>query len=90
MLEDLAIVVDEDLPAEAVVNLMRKVGKDLLVDVRLFDVYRGHQIAEGRKSLAYALVYQSKDRTLTDKEITKLRNQILDQLQEELGAVLRE
>ncbi|MCH7586769.1 MAG: phenylalanine--tRNA ligase subunit beta [Chloroflexi bacterium] len=90
VLEDLAIVVDEDLPAEAVVNLMRKVGKDLLVDVRLFDVYRGHQIAEGRKSLAYALVYQSKDRTLTDKEITKLRNQILDQLQEELGAVLRE
>ena len=90
VLEDLAIVVAETVPAQALVNVMRKVGKDLLVDVRLFDVYRGQQIAEGRKSLAYALVYQAADRTLTDEEVAQLRNQILDQLHEELGAVLRE
>ena len=90
VLEDLAITVDETVPAEALVDVMRKVGKDLLVDVRLFDVYRGEQIAKGRKSMAYALVYQAEDRTLTDEEVAMLRHQMLDQLNEELGAVLRD
>jgi phenylalanyl-tRNA synthetase beta chain len=69
---------------------MRKVGGDLLMDVRLFDLYQGEQVQSGKKSLAYALVYQAPDRTLTDEEVASVRNRILELLESELGAKLRE
>ena len=61
-----------------------------MVDVRLFDLYQGEQIKQGKKSLAYALTYQAMDRTLTDSEVAKVRSKIIDQLGNELGARLRE
>jgi phenylalanyl-tRNA synthetase beta chain len=67
-----------------------KAGGKLLVDVQLFDIYRGEQIKPELKSLAYALMYQAPDRTLTDKEVAKLRTRILKQLDVNLGAKLRE
>lgn len=88
--EDLAIVVEEDVSAQRVEDLMRKVGGDLLMDVRLFDLYQGEQVQSGKKSLAYALVYQAPDRTLTDEEVASVRNRILELLESELGAKLRE
>ncbi len=69
--------------------IIREVGGAMLHDVRLFDVYRGAQIPEGKKSLAYALTYQALNRTLTDKEVNKLRARIQRRLQKELGAELR-
>lgn len=90
VLEDLAIVVEEDVSAQSVEDLMRKAGGDLLTDVRLFDLYQGEQVQSGNKSLAYALVYQAPDRTLTDEEVASIRNRILEQLKSELGAKLRE
>jgi phenylalanyl-tRNA synthetase beta chain len=64
-------------------------GGKLLVDVRLFDVYRGGQIGVGRKSLAYALTFQAEDRTLTDKDVAKVQDRIVRRLERELGAKLR-
>jgi phenylalanyl-tRNA synthetase beta chain len=61
----------------------------MLVEVRLFDVYRGEQIEAGKKSLAYSLAYQAPDRTLTDKEAAKIRGRIIRRLEQELGAQLR-
>lgn len=90
VLEDLAIVVDETVSAKVVEDLIRKAGGRLLVDVRLFDLYQGEQIKQGKKSLAYALTYQAMDRTLTDSEVAKVRSKIIDQLGNELGARLRE
>jgi phenylalanyl-tRNA synthetase beta chain len=87
--EDLAIVVDEQAPAEQVQALIEQAGGAMLRDVRLFDVYRGEQIGAGKKSLAYALIYQADDRTLTAEEAGQIRNRIIRRLEQELGATLR-
>ena len=87
--EDLAVVVDEDAPAVRVRDLIAQTGKSLVRSVVLFDVYRGEQVGTGKKSLAYRLTYQADDRTLTDKEVAKLRGKIVRRLERELGATLR-
>ncbi|MFL7795069.1 MAG: phenylalanine--tRNA ligase subunit beta [Anaerolineae bacterium] len=87
--EDLAVVVDESTPEVKVRDLIAQTGSPLLRSVMLFDVYRGEQIGSGRKSLAYRLVYQADDRTLTDKEAANLRNKIVRRLERELDATLR-
>ena len=87
--EDLALLVDDAVPAAQVADLIRQSGGKLLTDVRLFDVYRGGQVPAGKKSLAYALTYQAADRTLTDEDTKKLRGKIVARLERELGAVLR-
>lgn len=89
VLEDIAIIVEENLPAEQVEALIRQTGGKLLASVRLFDVFRSEQIGEGKKSLAYAMVYQKMDGTLTDKEATQIRTRIIQRLERELGARLR-
>ena len=89
VLEDIALIVDEDIPAAEVEFLIRQTGGDTLTGIRLFDIYRGEQIGEGKKSLAYSLTYQSAERTLTDKEVAKLRNKIVRRLEKELGVNLR-
>jgi phenylalanyl-tRNA synthetase beta chain len=89
VLEDLAFVVGEEVPAGEVETQLRAAGGPLLSQVRLFDVFRGEQIGEGRKSLAYSLVYQARDRTLTDEEIAELRSAIVARLENALGAKLR-
>lgn len=89
VLEDLALVVDEELPASQVAELIRQTGGALLSDVRLFDVYRGEKLGAGKKSLAYSLTYQSAERTLTDSDVAKLRAKIVRRLEEVLGARLR-
>ncbi len=89
MHEDIALIVEESIPASKVEALIRQTGGALLSGVRLFDVYRGDQIGEDKKSLAYALTYQAPDRTLTDKEATQLRGKIIKRLEYEIGARLR-
>jgi phenylalanyl-tRNA synthetase beta chain len=89
VLEDIAVIVDEDLPAQRVVDVIRQGGGKLLKDVRLFDIYRGDQIGAGKKSLAYSLTYLAEDRTLTDSEATKVRQRIIRRLEDELGVKLR-
>jgi phenylalanyl-tRNA synthetase beta chain len=87
-LRDIAVVVDEGLPNEAVVAEIRAAGGDLLAGVRLFDVYRGESIPVGKKSLAYALTYQA-DRTLKDTEIDKTHKQVENRLVHVLKASIR-
>ncbi|MGD2026382.1 MAG: phenylalanine--tRNA ligase subunit beta [Anaerolineales bacterium] len=90
VLEDIALIVDEDVPAGKVAFLIDQTGGKTVTDVRLFDVYRGEQLGEGKKSLAYSLTYQEEDRTLTDDEVARLRNKIVKRLERELGAQLRD
>jgi phenylalanyl-tRNA synthetase beta chain len=70
---DLAFEVDDATPAGAVLETLRDAGGDLLVDLQLFDVYRGSGIAGGARSLAFRLRFQAPDRTLTDGEIADAR-----------------
>jgi phenylalanyl-tRNA synthetase beta chain len=87
--EDIAVVVDQATPAAQAETTIWKAGGELLREVRLFDLYRGEQIGAGRKSLAYRLVYQADDRTLTDDDAAKIRGKIVKALERELNAMLR-
>ena len=87
--EDLAIVVDRDVPASRVRDLIEQAGKPMLREVALFDLYEGAQAGEGKKSLAYSLTYQADDRTLGAEDAAKIRAQIIRRLERELGAKLR-
>jgi phenylalanyl-tRNA synthetase beta chain len=89
VLEDLAFIVDDELPAERVEAELRRAGGELLADVRLFDHYQGAPIPSGRKSLAYGLTYQAGDRTLTDAEVRQVRDRLIAHLEASLGARLR-
>lgn len=89
MLEDIALVVDDALPAAKLEAEIRAGGGELLRQARLFDVYRGENLPAGKKSLAYALTFQAADRSLTDKEVTKVRAKIVGRVEKLLGASLR-
>jgi len=89
VLEDLAVVVDEDVTAAVVEEVIRKGGGEYLAKVQLFDIFRGKQVGEGKKSLAFSLTYIAPDHTLTDKEVLKLRKKIIFLLGSELNAELR-
>ncbi len=87
--QDIAVSVPEDVPAGDLVAAARDAAGGELREVSVFDVYRGDQIAPGRKSVALALAYQSADRTLTEEDASRLRNAIVDTLVERFGAQLR-
>ena len=86
--EDIAVIVDESVPAAVVEALIRQTGGKTITDVRLFDVYRDEKIGAGKKSLAYSLTYQA-EKTLTDAEAAAIRNKIVKRLEREVGAKLR-
>jgi phenylalanyl-tRNA synthetase beta chain len=86
---DIALVVNEELPAEKVADVIRRAGAPEVRSATLFDVYRGQQIPEGKKSLAYALELRSGDRTLTDADAGRVEKRILGALRERTGAELR-
>ena len=88
-LRDIAVVVDEKVPADDLDAEIRAGGGDLLRQVRVFDLYRGDSIPPGTKSLAYALSYQADDRTLTDKEVDRAHRKIEDRLKHKLKAQIR-
>lgn len=89
VVQDLALVVDDDLPAETLRDEIRRAGQDLLADVTVFDLYRGPQVPEGKKSIAFSLCFQAGDRTLTEEEASRRRDGILKAVGEKLGATLR-
>ncbi len=86
---DLAIVVGKDVLSDMPIELIYTTGGELVESVRLFDVYEGEQVPEGKKSLAYTIVYHSAAETLTDKAVNALHKQVVEHLHQELGAELR-
>lgn len=87
--EDVALVVDRDVPAADVDAALREGGGDLLESVRLFDVYVGDQAGPGKKSLAYALRFRAPDRTLTEQEVAGFRDAAVAEAARRTGAVQR-
>jgi phenylalanyl-tRNA synthetase beta chain len=85
--QDLAIIVADDVPAARALELIR--SSPLVRSVSVFDVYTGPPVPPGRKSLAFAISFQSSDRTLTDAEVSRQRERIVERLRRELGAELR-
>jgi len=89
VLQDLAFVVDEDVPAAALLAAIRAAGGDLLREVKVFDEYRGPQLGERKRSLAFRLAFGSPERTLADEDVTPVRAAIADAVEKQFGGVLR-
>ena len=85
--EDLAIIVDEEVPAGRAMSVIE--SSNLVRSVSIFDVYTGLPVPKGRKSLAFSISFQSGDRTLTDEDVAEERKRIVERLGRELGATLR-
>lgn len=86
---DLALLLDASIAFDAVEACARKAGGRLLRDVRLFDVYEGRNLPEGKKSYAVAFTIQDPENTLKDKQIDGVMDKIIKSLQQQLGASLR-
>ena len=86
---DISMVVDKDVTVGTLENAIEKKGGKLLENCTLFDIYEGEQVGEGKKSVAFSLVFRAKDRTLADTEVNELMDKILTELKS-LGAVLRQ
>ncbi|MDX1345953.1 MAG: phenylalanine--tRNA ligase subunit beta, partial [Sedimenticolaceae bacterium] len=87
---DLAIVVDREISFSRVKQVIREASPETVRDIRLFDVYEGQNIESHRKSLALSLILQEKSKTLEDQEVQQISDRVLDALNTELGAMLRE
>jgi phenylalanyl-tRNA synthetase beta chain len=87
--QDLALVVDEKVTAQAVADAVREGAGELLEDIALFDVYTGPQVADGHKSLAFALRFRAADRTLTEDEASAARDAAVACAAQRVGAALR-
>jgi phenylalanyl-tRNA synthetase beta chain len=86
---DLAVVVPDSVPAAEIGRVIETGADPCLRRVTLFDVYQGEQVGRGRKSLAYGLVYQAEDRTLTDAEVNRMHAQVVERLRTTFGAEVR-
>ncbi|WP_300348692.1 phenylalanine--tRNA ligase subunit beta [Clostridium sp.] len=87
---DIALLVDDAILVQEIEESIRKSGGQIVEKVELFDVYKGAQIPEGKKSIAYAIAYRDPSKTLKDKDINKVHDKILRGLEYKLGAQLRE
>lgn len=87
---DIALLVDEDMEVGKIEAVIKGNGGSILESVKLFDVYRGKQVEEGKKSVAFTLVYRAAEKTLTDEDVAGVHGKVLEALKEKLNAVLRE
>ncbi|WP_409270865.1 phenylalanine--tRNA ligase subunit beta [Neobacillus sp. SCS-31] len=86
---DIALVADKETPAGKLRSIILEAGKPLLKEASVFDLYEGANMEAGKKSIAFSLKYANPERTLTDEEVTKVHDKVLEALKEQAGAVLR-
>ncbi|SFC54592.1 phenylalanine--tRNA ligase subunit beta [Clostridium uliginosum] len=87
---DIALLVDDEILVQEIEQTIRKAGGNIVEKVELFDIYKGKQIPDGKKSIAYAIAYRDENKTLTDKEVNKTHDKILRSLEYKIGATLRD
>ena len=89
VMRDIALIADENVLAGDFEDIIKKSAGKLLDGIKLFDVYKGSQIPQGKKSIAYGITLRADDRTLTEEEITAVINKVLKNIGKQTGAVLR-
>lgn len=90
MTRDIALLADEDMTVDQIEDVIWEAGTEILKGIKLFDIYRGKQVREGKKSMAFSLTYRAVDRTLTDEEVQTVHGKVLDSLEKKLGVTLRD
>jgi len=86
---DFAFVIDEKYSSGEIISLVKKIDKELIKDVRIFDVYQGDNITSGKKSIAFNVTLEPRDKTLSEKDIDQVSKKIISTVQETTGATLR-
>ena len=86
---DIAVVCDKAIPVGDMIDCILQNGGKYLVDCSLFDIYTGHHIAEGKKSVAFSLTMRAEDQTLTDEHAEETVKAVLNALESRFGAVIR-
>lgn len=86
---DMALLLDDAILVQEIEDIILKQGGKMVEKVKLFDVYKGKQIPEGKKSVAYSILYRLENKTLTDEEVNKVHDKIVRTLENRLGAQLR-
>ena len=89
VVRDFAFVIDDKYSSGEIVNLVRNIDKDLIKRVRIFDVYQGESIGNGKKSIAFNVTLEPKNKTLDEKDIDQISKKIISTVQERTGATLR-
>jgi len=89
VVRDFAFVIDEKYSSGAIINLVKKIDKELIKDVKIFDVYQGDNITSGKKSIAFNVTLEPKDKTLSDNDIEEVSKKIISTVQETTDAILR-
>ncbi|MCX8044259.1 MAG: phenylalanine--tRNA ligase subunit beta [Desulfobacterota bacterium] len=87
---DIALIVEESVPSQTLLNAIALFNNKLITDVVLFDVFRGGSLPQGYKSIAFRIKFQSPERTLTDEEVNKINDRLISFLSKETGAQLRQ
>jgi phenylalanyl-tRNA synthetase beta chain len=87
---DIAMLVKDEIMVKQIEDIIKQRAGKILEDIKLFDVYKGKQVPEGMKSVAYSITFRASDRTLTDEEVGKAMTKILDGLKNNIEAQLRE
>lgn len=89
IIRDIAFLLPDGVPAAAVGEAIKTAAGELLRNLELFDLYKGPKLPEGTRSLAFSMLFQAADRTLTDEEVASRINAVIEKLEREFGAVLR-
>tara|TARA_B100001123_G_scaffold184724_1_gene211476 strand:+ start:351 stop:2753 length:2403 start_codon:yes stop_codon:yes gene_type:complete len=89
VVRDFAFVIDEKYSSGEIINLVKKIDKELIKDVKIFDIYQGDNITSGKKSIAFNVTLEPKDKTLSEKDIDQISKKIISTVQETTGATLR-
>jgi phenylalanyl-tRNA synthetase beta chain len=87
---DVAMIVPENLMHDAVLQVVKQTKPQNLESVELFDVFRGKNVPDGQKSMAYAFTYRNPERTLTDAEVNAAHQAVVEQLKQKVNATIRE
>lgn len=86
---DMALLLDDEILVQQIEDVIKRHGGNIVESYKLFDVYKGKQIPDGKKSVAYSITYRSENKTLTDKDVEKVHKKILSTLEYTLGAKIR-
>ena len=89
VVRDFAFVIDEKYSSGEIITLVKKIDKELIKDVKIFDVYQGDNITTGKKSIAFNVTMQPKDKTLSDYDIEEVSKKIISAVEKTTGAILR-
>jgi len=89
VVRDFAFVIDEKYSSGEIIALVKKIDKQLIKAVKIFDVYQGDNIETGKKSIAFSVTLEPKDKTLSEKDIDQVSKKIITTVQKTTGATLR-